>query len=155
MERFLLQEYRFGCQYDIALSSKRNGLTGFLGGGCLLSWWSPEMLFYVDAGFDDRNAFGLEKFFLQGGVGFADQDFAVGAKDAMPGDALSGRCGTHGAAGGPCAPRETQGFSKGSISKNPAAGDLFHKLVNRIERHGEATPYATARMGSAKTRKTS
>jgi len=73
------------------------------------------MLFYVDSGFDDRNAFGFEEFFLEGGIGFADQDFAVCAEDAVPGDALSRRGGAHGAAGGARAASETQGFSKGSI----------------------------------------
>jgi len=58
------------------------------------------MFFYVDAGFDDSNAFGFEKLFLEGGVRFTNQDFAVGAEDAVPGDALASRSGAHSAAGG-------------------------------------------------------
>lgn len=57
------------------------------------------MFFYVDAGFDDGNAFGFEELFLQGGIRFPDQDFAIGAEDAVPGDAFSLRSGAHGAPG--------------------------------------------------------
>ena len=73
------------------------------------------MFFDVDAGFDNGNAFGFEELSLEGGVGFADEDFAVGAEDAVPGDALALRSGAHGAAGGAGAAGETQGFSNGSI----------------------------------------
>jgi hypothetical protein len=103
MERFLLLEYRFGDQHDITLSPRGHGSAGFLGGRRFFSRRSPEMFFYVDAGFDDGNAFGFEELFLEGGVGFADKDFAVGAEDAVPRDALALRSGTHGAAGSACA----------------------------------------------------
>ena len=73
------------------------------------------MFFYVDAGFDDRNAFRFKELFLQGGVGFADKYFAVGAEDAVPGDTFALRSGAHGATGGACATGKAQGFSKGSI----------------------------------------
>ena len=73
------------------------------------------MFFYVDAGFDDWNAFGFEELFLQGGVGFADQDFAVGAKDTVPWYAFALWSGAHGATGGSRSTGEAQGFSKGSI----------------------------------------
>ena len=61
------------------------------------------MFFYVDAGFDDGNAFGFEELFLEGGVGLANEDFAVGAEDAVPGDAFALRSCAHGAAGSACA----------------------------------------------------
>jgi len=61
------------------------------------------MFLYVDAGFDDGNAFGFEELFLEGGVRLADQDFAVGAQDAVPGNTFALRSGAHGAAGGSCA----------------------------------------------------
>jgi hypothetical protein len=98
------------------------------------------MFFYIDAGFDDAYSFGFEELFLEGGVGFADEDFAVGTEDPVPGNAFSGRRCAHGATCGARATRETQGFSKGSIGKNPAAGNLFHQLVNGIERHRKSTP---------------
>jgi hypothetical protein len=88
----------------------------FLYGGGLLSRRSPEKFFYVDAGFDDWNTFGFEELFLERGVRFADQDFAAGAEDAVPGDGLSSRSGAHGAAGGARAAAEAQGSSEGSIS---------------------------------------
>ena len=73
------------------------------------------MFFYVDAGFDDRNAFGFEELFLERGVRFANQDFAVGAEDAVPGDASASRSGAHGAAGGAGPAGQAQGSSQGSI----------------------------------------
>lgn len=73
------------------------------------------MFFHVDAGFHDAHAFGFEELFLEGGVGLADQDFSVGAEDAMPRDAFALRSGAHGAACGACAAGEPQGSSNGSI----------------------------------------
>lgn len=73
------------------------------------------MFFQIDAGFDDGNAFRFEKLFLEGSVGFADQDFAVGAKNPMPGNALALRSGAHGPAGGACAARQTQGSCESPI----------------------------------------
>lgn len=98
------------------------------------------MFFEVNAGFDDKNAFGFEELFLQGSVRFADKDFAAGAEDAVPGDTFALRNGAHGAASGACAACETQGSREGSIGKNPPAGDLFHEFVDGIERHGKSAP---------------
>jgi|SRR5580658_7770785 hypothetical protein len=72
----------------------------FLYGGGFPSRRSPEIFFNVNAGFDDGNAFGFEELFLERGVWFADQDFAVGAEHAVPRDGLASRSGAHGAAGG-------------------------------------------------------
>jgi hypothetical protein len=47
------------------------------------------MLFQVDPRFDYRYAFTFEEFFLKGGVGFADQDFAAFTEDSVPGDAFA------------------------------------------------------------------
>jgi len=58
----------------------------------------PEVLLQVDAEFDHAYAFTFEEFFLEGGVGFADQDFAPFAEDSVPGDAFPGGRGGHGAA---------------------------------------------------------
>jgi len=73
------------------------------------------MFFDVDAGFDDGDAFGFEKLFLEGGVGLADEDFALGAEDAMPGDAFAARSGCHGAASSARAAGKSQGSSEGPI----------------------------------------
>jgi hypothetical protein len=67
------------------------------------------MTLQVDAALDDGDAFTFEKFFLKRGVRLADEDLAVCAKDAVPGDTFSARSCGHGAACGSCAPRETQG----------------------------------------------
>lgn len=73
------------------------------------------MFFYIDARLDDRNAFRFEELFLQGSVGLADKDFAVGSENAVPRDAFALGSGAHGAACGAGAAGEAQGFSKGSI----------------------------------------
>ena len=76
-----------------------------------LSRRGPKMRSQVDAGFDDFDAFGFEEFFLERGIGLADEDFAALADDAMPGDTLSGGSGGHGASGGACATGQAQGSS--------------------------------------------
>ena len=68
------------------------------------------MRFQVDSGFDDFYAFGFEEFFLERGVGLADQDFAAFANYAMPGDAFSGGGGGHGAACAASAAGKAQSF---------------------------------------------
>ncbi len=73
------------------------------------------MILEVDAGFDDGNSFGFEELFLQGGVRFANEDFAVGAEDAVPGDAFALRSCAHGAAGGARAAGQTQSSCKAPI----------------------------------------
>ena len=98
------------------------------------------VLLQVDAEFHDFNAFAFEEPFLEGCVGFANEDFAAGSEDAMPRNSFAARSGCHGAASGACAACETQGSSEGSIGKNPPAGDLFHEFVDGIERHGGSTP---------------
>ena len=47
------------------------------------------MFLEVDAGFEDGNSFGFEEFFLQRGVRFADEDFAVGTEDTVPRDSFA------------------------------------------------------------------
>jgi hypothetical protein len=85
-----------------------DGTASFPSCGLLLAGWGPEMTLQVDAALDDRNAFAFEKFFLKRGVRFADEDFAVCAKDAMPGDSPSPWSCCHSMAGSTCAPWETQ-----------------------------------------------
>ncbi|HET7207268.1 MAG TPA: hypothetical protein VFI95_11890 [Terriglobales bacterium] len=67
------------------------------------------MTLQVDAALDNGDAFSFKKFFLKRCVWFADEDFAVRAKDAMPGNSLSARSCGHGTAGGASATWETQG----------------------------------------------
>jgi len=73
------------------------------------------MLFEIDAGFDDLNAFGFEELFLEGGVRFTGQDFAVGAEDAVPRDGFAPGSGAHGTACRASAAGQTQSSSEGSI----------------------------------------
>ena len=73
------------------------------------------MLFQVDPGFDHCYAFAFEEFFLEGGVGLADKDFAAFAEHAMPGDAFAGGCGGHGAACGASPAAEPQNLSERPI----------------------------------------
>ncbi len=73
------------------------------------------MLLKIDAKLDDWHSFAFKKFFLQRGVRLADEDFAVGAEDAMPGDAFAARSGAHGAACGAGAAAKVQSFSKASV----------------------------------------
>ena len=113
------------------------------------------MFFYVDAGFDDADPFGFEELFLERGVGFADENLAVGAEDAVPWDAFALRGGAHGAACGACAAGETQGSSEGSISKNPAARNLFHELVNGIKGHRRSAPCKECSISRRATKKKS
>lgn len=67
------------------------------------------MTLQVDAALDNGDAFTFEKFFLKRGVRLADEDLAVCAKDAMPGDSSTAWSCRHGPAGGSCAAWEAQG----------------------------------------------
>jgi hypothetical protein len=73
------------------------------------------MLLYIDAGFDNRNAFAFEEFALQAGVRFTNEDFAVGAENAVPGNASARWTGSHRAASTSCAADQAQSFGEGSI----------------------------------------
>ena len=73
------------------------------------------MFLEVDAGFEDGNSFGFEEFFLQRGVRFADEDFAVGTEDTVPGDSFALRSCAHGAACCPSAAGQTQGLSEAPV----------------------------------------
>lgn len=73
------------------------------------------MALHVDSRFDYRDAFALEEFFLERGIGLADQELAGCAENAVPGDAFSGGRGGHGAAGAAGATAEAQKFGDGPI----------------------------------------
>jgi len=70
------------------------------------------MTLQVDTRFDNRDAFALQEFFLERGVGLADEDLAALADYAMPGDTLAGRRGGHGAAGAASSTGEAQNSSE-------------------------------------------
>lgn len=91
----------------------------------------PGMLFHVDSGFEESDAFGFEKFALQTGVRLANQEFAAVANYAMPGDGLSGRSCGHCPACSPCASAEPQSFRESSVGKNTTARNLFYEGVDR------------------------
>src|ERR1700730_6250270 len=77
-----------------------------------LARWRPEMTLQVDARFENCDAFALQEFFLEGGVGLANEDLAAFADYAMAGDTLAGRGGGHGSAGAAGSTREAQNFSE-------------------------------------------
>ena len=83
------------------------------------------MFFEVNAGFDDKNAFGFEKLLLHGSVRFANKEFAAGAEDAVPGNAFSLRNGSHGAARSACPACEAQNSGNRSIGKTRRWGIGF------------------------------
>jgi hypothetical protein len=68
----------------------------------------PFVELHVDAALGHLNALGFEEFSLQGGVGFADEEFPARAQNAMPGNSPSGRTTGHGATCGSCAARQAQ-----------------------------------------------
>ena len=100
-------------------------------GGALLCW-KPEVTLDIEAGFAKFDAFGFEEFALEAGVRFADEEFAARANDAVPGNAFAGGRRGHRAACGAATTGKAQSFSEGSISNNPAAGNLFHEAINGI-----------------------
>ncbi len=69
------------------------------------------MIFQIDAGFGDFDAFGFKEFFLERGVRLADEDFAALTDHAMPGNAFSRGSGGHGAPGAACSTAQAQNFS--------------------------------------------
>src|SRR6267143_5037296 len=75
----------------------------------------PEVLFQVDARFDNGHAFTFEKLSLQGGVRFADQDFSALAENTMPRDAFSGGSCRHCMSRGTRPAWQPQGFGDPAI----------------------------------------
>ena len=65
---------------------------------------------FVDAGLGDFYTFAGQELFLQGGVRLADEDFAICADHAVPGDAAAAWSGGHGATSAARAANEAQGF---------------------------------------------
>jgi len=55
------------------------------------------MEFEVYAGLGEGHAFTFQQFSLKGSVGFADQQFAAGTYDAVPGDTFSRGASSHSA----------------------------------------------------------
>src|SRR3974390_1026343 len=55
--------------------------------------WLPQMPLQIGAKFGYLDAFAFEELALEGGIRFANQEFAAVANHAMPGDGFSrGRC---------------------------------------------------------------
>lgn len=73
------------------------------------------MEFDIQAGFGEGHALTFEEFSLERCVRLANQEFAAGAYDAMPGDAFSRGAGGHGAACSPASAREAQRLSERPI----------------------------------------
>jgi hypothetical protein len=83
-----------------------------------LQFWRglPEMVFEIDAGFDNSYTFALEEFSLQGSVRFADENFPALTDYTMPGNAFSGGSCGHRTARRARAAGQAQSLSEGSIS---------------------------------------
>jgi hypothetical protein len=90
------------------------------------------MLFEIEAGFPESDALAFEKLSLQGSVRLTDQELAASADDAMPRNAFAGRTCGHGPTCCAATARKAQRFRERSIGNNPAAGNLFHQLINGI-----------------------
>ena len=93
------------------------------------------MLFHVDAGFEERNAFGFKQFALQPGIRFADQQFSAVTDHAMPGNAFAGGTRGHCTAGTARSSAEPESFGKFPVSNNPAAGNSFYEGIHRSPGH--------------------
>ena len=89
----------------------------------------------VYAALGHLHAFTFQKFALQAGVGFADQEFAAVADHTMPGDAFSGGAGGHCTASTTGSAAEPESFSEPPVGDNPPARNLFHKSENRSPGH--------------------
>src|SRR5258708_21116657 len=76
-------------------------------------WRLPEVAFQVHARLSDFYPFAFEEFSLQGSIRLANEDFAAFADNAMPGNALAGRSGGHGASSASRTAGEAQGFPQG------------------------------------------
>ena len=70
----------------------------------------------VHSRFEECDAFTFQELSLQPSVGFADEQFAAVAYDAVPGYAFAGRRRRHGASCGARAAGQAQSTSEGSIS---------------------------------------
>ena len=73
------------------------------------------MLPEVYSRLDDGNAFALQKFFLEGSVRLANENLAAFANHAVPRDAFSGGCGSHGSTCSTGAAGQAKSFSKAAI----------------------------------------
>ena len=59
------------------------------------AWGKPEVILDGYAGFQDSDTLALQEFALQGGMGFADQEFTACADYSVPRNAFSGRGRRH------------------------------------------------------------
>jgi hypothetical protein len=75
---------------------------------CSFIGWFPKVALQVDPEFDNLDSFAFQKFPLQGGVWFADQNLPALAQHAMPRDAFPGRRSGHSAACGACSTGQAQ-----------------------------------------------
>jgi hypothetical protein len=71
------------------------------------------------------SAFALEQAALEAGKWFADHDSAARSDNALPGNGLTARGGSHGSPGGPSAARESRGAGQLAVGKDAPLGDAL------------------------------
>lgn len=75
--------------------------------------------------FDQSYAFAFEEAALEAGKRFADCDSAAGGDNAVPGDGLTARGGSHGSPGGTSAAREPRGAGQLAVGEDAPLGDAL------------------------------
>lgn len=98
--------------------------------------WAPLKIPEIqDALLGQRECFGFEELALEGSIGLADEQLAVGANHAVPRDAFAARARGHGASGCACAARQADRLGDLAVSHDSAAGNFLHESVYAIPIH--------------------
>ena len=74
---------------------------------------------------DQPSAFALEQAPLEAGKRFPDGDSAARGDNAVPGNGLTARRGSHGSPGGPSAARELRGAGQLAVGEDAPLGDAL------------------------------
>jgi hypothetical protein len=82
-----------------------------------------------DALFRNAHSFGFEQLPLKRSVGFADEQFAAGAHDAMPRHSLTAWASSHRAASSARPAGQSQGFGNLLVRGDTPTRYFFHKIV--------------------------
>lgn len=76
--------------------------------------------------FDEPNAFAFEQAALEAAKRFADRDSTARGDNAVPGNGLAARGGSHGSPGGTSAARESRGAGQLAIGNHAPFGDALN-----------------------------
>jgi hypothetical protein len=82
--------------------------------------------------FDQAGSFRFQQLPLKAGKWFADGDSSAGGDNAVPGDGLTARAGSHGSSSGTSAAGELRGASQMSISGNTAFRNALNQGVESL-----------------------